>query len=687
MVMRIGGLASGMDIDTLVSDLMKAERIPLDKIKQKKQITEWQRDGFREMNSLLLSFRNKTFDMKLSDTYRARTTTSSNESKVVATAKSSAALSSFNISRIQKLATAATKNNAGAISDPGTKIDPTKSLYEIQDNFLNNNFGWETGSVESETIVVSDTNEPIRLKNLKRDDGVTLQNIPTDTSVIVNGKSYEVVDIEDGLTDDQVYVTADGELKFKNALAKGSTIKVDYAATSKVETFSASEEKESIQLSKKPVSSLELTVGDTTYTYDEFTNSFTDGSNTINDITLDANTGKVTFANGIADNKEIKANYEQSYFSFDLSAHTSKGQVNQRFLIQGSESLNSTLNKITSSNVGVSAFYDEYTDRVTLTRKETGNFNESGVEIETSAGFLNNILRFGSGVETGGDNAEFTINGLETQRTSNTFEMNGVSFTLKDTLNKVEEGETAPTVVEPSISINISNNTDKVFENIKSFIDEYNTLIDKIHSKVNEERYRDYLPLTDDEREQLTDKQQEDWEERAKSGLLRRDPLLTNILSQMRSDFYTPVSGNNIDPNYNQLTSIGIKTTSNYMDGGKLEITESELRQAIEDNPAAIEALFTSSGTTNGEKGILNRLYDNLTITMDNIKEKAGNSNTTNSQFTLGRNLDNITDQIQRFEDRLTQVEDRYWRQFTAMEKAIQQSNSQMSYLMQQFSS
>ena len=56
MVTRIGGLASGMDIDTLVSDLMKAERLPLDKLTQKKQILEWQRDDYRSMNTLLSDF-------------------------------------------------------------------------------------------------------------------------------------------------------------------------------------------------------------------------------------------------------------------------------------------------------------------------------------------------------------------------------------------------------------------------------------------------------------------------------------------------------------------------------------------------------------------------------------------------------------------------------------------------------
>lgn len=88
---RIGGLASGMDIDTLVSDLMKAERIPLNKLTQKKQILEWQRDGYRDMNKLLSEFDKLIFDnMTLESSLVKKTATSSNSAAVTATANSSA---------------------------------------------------------------------------------------------------------------------------------------------------------------------------------------------------------------------------------------------------------------------------------------------------------------------------------------------------------------------------------------------------------------------------------------------------------------------------------------------------------------------------------------------------------------------------------------------------------------------
>ena len=74
--MRISGLASGIDTDTMVKQLMQAERIPLDKLKQNKQTLEWKRDDYRSINTLLTNFRQDVFNMKLSSSYRSRTTSS-----------------------------------------------------------------------------------------------------------------------------------------------------------------------------------------------------------------------------------------------------------------------------------------------------------------------------------------------------------------------------------------------------------------------------------------------------------------------------------------------------------------------------------------------------------------------------------------------------------------------------------
>jgi flagellar hook-associated protein 2 len=669
--MRIGGLASGMDIDQLVKDLMKAERMPLDKLYQKKQILEWQRDDYREMNSLLLALRNEVFNMKLSSKYRARTATSSNEAKVTATATSAASTASYTITEVKQLATAATKVSTATVSG-GTKIDPSKGLYEIKDNFADSTFNWKQGSVESQTISVSadGTNFSLGLKT-----GVNVDISNTDIVVKVDGKAYNVVTTGSPNTG-EVKIDSSGNLKFGDTIKASQTITVDYYTdVRKDDDKTLSTATKEIQLQKGSIVDGSLTLDIDGTIYSNVGNEIRDGSN--NKVgTIDLATGKITMDNEIAAGAVIKATYKQNYFTFGITTYDSSGQaVTEKFGVQGNESLNTVINRVNNSKAGVTMFYDSFSDKVTLTRKETGNFNQSGDEIITSGEFLNTVLKFGSAVEQGGQNAKFTINGLETERTSNTFTMSGVTFTLKGTFS----------ASDPSVSISISNNTEAVFENIKNFIDKYNETIDKIQKKISEERYRDYLPLTDEQKEAMSEKQIELWEEKAKSGLLRRDPILSIGLSQMRLNFYDPVTNSSVNPKYKQLASIGITTSSNYLDGGKLIIDEAKLKAAIEEDPESVEKIFTSSGTTDSEKGIMNRLYDTIDSIMEKIYERAGKETWTNAQFTIGKNLLDLDRRIDAFEDRLIEIEDRYWRQFTAMEKAINQYNSQAMYLMNFF--
>lgn len=667
-MMRISGLASGMDIDKLVSDLMKAERMPLDKLKQKKQILEWQRDEYREINALLLTLRNEVFNMKLNSKYRVRTATSSDDTKVTATATSTASTASYTITEVRQLASAASKVSTTTVSG-ATKIDPSKGLYEIKDNFAVNTFNWKQGSVETQAISVTadGTNFSLNLKT-----GVSVDTTNTDIVVKVDGKAYTVVTTGTPSTG-QVKIDSSGNLTFGDTIKSGSAISVNYYTNvRKDDDKTLSTATKEIQLQKGSIVAGTLTLDIGGSIYSNVGSEIRDGSG--NKVgTIDLATGKITMDNEIAAGTVIKATYKQNYFTFGITTYDSSGQtVTEKFGVQGNESLNTVINRVNSSNAGVTMFYDSFSDKVTLTRKETGDFNKSGDEIITSGGFLNNVLGFGSAVEKGGQNAKFTINGLSTERTSNTFEMSGVTFTLKNTF----------LATDPSVSITIKNDVESVFQNIKNFIDKYNETIDKIQKKISEERYRDYLPLTDEQKQAMSEKQIELWEEKAKSGLLRRDSILSSGLSQMRLNFYDPVA--TIDTKYKQLASIGI-TTSNYLDGGKLIIDEAKLKAAIQDDPESVEKLFTSSGTTDGEKGIAVRLYDTLKGIIDKITQKAGSTASINTQFTIGKDLIDIDQRINAFNDRLKQVEDRYYRQFTAMEKAIQRANEQSMYLMNAF--
>ncbi|WP_394234725.1 flagellar filament capping protein FliD [Niallia oryzisoli] len=701
--MRISGLASGMDIDSIVSDMMKVKRMPLDKLKQQKQTMEWQRDDYREMNTLLLNFRSELTQMKLSSKYRTRTTTTTDDSKVTATATSAAALSSYSISSVKQLASAETRTNTGSISNGS--FDADKSMYLQKDSLGLGSYAWNTGAISSKSIDVKTASNTIKFEEMAN----LAPNVKTSTigtwSVKVNGIGYKVVasDIENlSLKENEVQIKTDGNMIFGKSLAKDSVVKIDYVANNRTDNVNIAADATTIKLSKGAIKNvykdivLNISADGQLSSKVSLTINAEADNNGLYEIKngddvvgrLNKDTGEITLTSEMhnlkTDSKatmSLEVNYDHRYKTFSFDTSTSKGERHDSFLISASDSLNSVINQVNSSSVGVNLFFDSVTGRMTMTRNETGDFKPDGDEISFSGSFINDVMKFrDSKANVEGQNAIFTINGLETNRSSNSFSINGVTFTLKQTFNEIGTDQTATPV---TIAINNDNNT--IFENIKGFIDKYNELIGKIQEKTQQERYKGYTPLTDEQREQLSDKQQEQWEEKAKSGLLRRDQTLTSLLSSMRMDFYGKVESEKINPVYSQLASIGIKTTANYLEGGKLEINEAQLKKAIEEDPESIEALFNASGTTNGQKGIAQRLYDTVGRTMDVLYEKAGKSYSTNNQFTIGKQLNNINDQIDSLEDRLTAIEDRYYRQFTAMEKAIQNANQQSAYITQNF--
>ena len=213
------------------------------------------------------------------------------------------------------------------------------------------------------------------------------------------------------------------------------------------------------------------------------------------------------------------------------------------------------------------------------------------------------------------------------------------------------------------------------------FIDKYNETIDAMNTSQFEERYRDFKPLTEEQREEMTEDQIKRWEEKAKSGILRGESAIRDGMYTLRQSLQQKVETSGA---YTLLSEVGITTTKNYLDGGKLEVNEEKLRTALRENPDDVFKLFSNSeeGTSSG---LINRFDDALDRTRANIEQKAGRSTQTLDNYQLGKNMKALEERIETFERRMVKVEERYWNQFTAMEKAISQLNQQSSFLFSQF--
>ncbi|MET1181390.1 flagellar hook-associated protein 2 [Peribacillus simplex] len=341
--------------------------------------------------------------------------------------------------------------------------------------------------------------------------------------------------------------------------------------------------------------------------------------------------------------------------------------------LSADDTLESVINKI-NANSGVTLFFDEASQQFSITAKSTGDVKDRAeIELGGTGDFFD-MLKMASNNEgtggTKGENASIVYNGLEISRPSNTFQINGAEITVKQ--------KTTDTVTFSSTA-----DVDAILDTITQFVNKYNEVIKKVQDKTGEAKYRSFTPLTSEQKKAMTEDEVKLWEEKAKSGTLKSDSTLKSLLTTMRSSLYTSVDG---ITGKNSLSSLGITTTKNYLEGGKLTIDEDKLRAAISEDPNAIYDLFMANGSEKSDKGLARRLRDDIESSMKVITEKAGKAGYVNNNFTLGKLVDGLDKKISTFEAKLTKLESRYYNQFTAMEKAIQKANSQSASLASYFS-
>jgi len=364
---------------------------------------------------------------------------------------------------------------------------------------------------------------------------------------------------------------------------------------------------------------------------------------------------------------------------FSITTYNPDGTPNsETFTIDTTvDSLNGVIAKINakSNTLGITAFYEASTDKVVIATTKTGDYATNEIEIaDVTDTFALGTLALSATAQ--GQNAIVDINGLTgIQQYENTFTLNNVTFTLKK-----------PTGGTP-VTVTVTHDTDTVFNTIKSFVEEFNKLLDTFNGKLNEPRYPDYQPLTDEQKRELTEYETKQWEEKAKSGLLQNDGILRDIVFELRQAITTPVQGLT---NYNDIFDIGI-STGFYYEGGKLYIDETKLREAISANAEGVMELFTANptGATYEQKGLGIRLYEKVNEAVDRLTDEAGYPNTfmIYDQSFIGDSLRDLEDRIASMNYRLEQLEARYWRQFTVMEQVIAQFNSQSMWLTRQTSS
>lgn len=290
-----------------------------------------------------------------------------------------------------------------------------------------------------------------------------------------------------------------------------------------------------------------------------------------------------------------------------------------------------------------------------------------------------------SGTFVQGRNLQLEINGQQVETSSNSFTADGTTMTFTSAAQGAE------------FTYEVKKDNSSAIEAIKSFVEDYNKIIEEVYAELDQKPDSDYYALTDDDIEEmdLSEKQQEKWETKAKQGLLYNDSAVSSVMQKMRSVLYSTVK--TADGETFSLFSMGITTSDDWGDHGKLEIDETKLEAAFEQYSDQIGELFAGTSVDeNGntvKTGIMHKLDDVLTGAVKTTGArkdkgtlvqlagtKTGTSATDNSIYDQ---LKSISTLISSLEDRYEQQQDRYWKQFSNLETMMGNLNSQTSYIQQ----
>lgn len=270
-----------------------------------------------------------------------------------------------------------------------------------------------------------------------------------------------------------------------------------------------------------------------------------------------------------------------------------------------------------------------------------------------------------------GQDAIIELNGATFTSNTNNFSVNGLTIQALS-VNKAEE----------PVTITTDTDVDGIYNMIKDFLKEYNEVVNYMSEKYNAASAKGYEPLTDDEKDAMSDKEIEKWEEKIKDSLLRKDSTISTISSEMRSNMMKSFEINGTKYN---LSSFGIATL------GYFEAAENErgafhiagdtddtytsgkadkLRAAIAKDPDTVIEFFSK---------LSNEVYGSLTKRMSSTTMRSAYTLYNDKQ--MNKEYSSYTTKISEWEDKITKKEDFYYKKFTAMEKALAQLNSQQSSL------
>lgn len=373
----------------------------------------------------------------------------------------------------------------------------------------------------------------------------------------------------------------------------------------------------------------------------------------------------------------------------------------EKIEVTADSTLSEMMDKINASKAGVKATYLASENKFALIASETGTGREVQTEKDSAAAVIfGGVVTKSDGTEvtkgtsTDGKNAviEVSYGGLPTtlESTTNTFDVDGLKLTVKGRFGYLDDGSLDTT---KAVTFSAQADVDGATERVKKFIEEYNELVDSVNTEITTRPDSDYGPLSDAQKDEMSETSIENWEKKAKQGLLFNDSNMRELSTSIQSMMVRVINnGANSKEIAKSLQEIGISASDDVYSGGKLVFDETKFRTAMKDDPDKVAEIICGSG--DGKTGLVGTISDSLSNFATRFAYKHGGSygklvevagstklsrSVTNNQ--IYKQLQQMQEDLEKLQQTLSTEQDRYISQFTSMETLISQMNSQSSYL------
>ena len=716
MGIRMSGLSSGMDTEAIVKELMSAQSLKKNKVVKAKTKLEWTQTKWADLNTKLTGlYNNFVTKMQLSTAYRTKKTTISDTSKASVSAKTNAVNGSY---------TMEVKNIATAQYLTGAKIDvsATDKLVDLDSSLLNKEISITTGGTTTKFAVTADTT--------LKDFTSALQNAGLNASFDDAQKRIFISSKDSGVANTFSISTSglsNAEVTARGALCEAA----GYSNMSNTNKASFDEAMQALQTSgvgtddyNKALDTIAKLSYDTkkasadtaaeTYVkaklysekYSEYEekareslkNTYLDDDGNLKTgktqedydkaVAKKADTDTVSYISSQLKEDDVKLQIEEAAFSGKTEADMadfSEKAVSKYYssgvkAFTGMDGVDED-----SEKTRMAAYTEKYasvTDRnEALSSSALTSLGLADISVDadgkvTVNGGANDSTN--TSIPTGmalieGSDSKIILNGAELTSSSSVVSANGLEISL-----------TGVTKENESVTFSVTTDTDAIYDSVKSFLKEYNSVMKEMNTLYNADSAKGYEPLTSQEKEAMSDDEVKEWETKIKNSLLRSDSTLGSIINAMRSAMQTTVE---YDGGTYALSSLGIMTSTDYTEGGLLHIygdpddsvysaKDDKLKKALEENPDVVIATLTG-------------VFGNLRQTMSD--KMAGSKYSSSMSFyndiKMKSDVKDYESDIKDWEDKLAEMEDAYYSKFTAMETALAKLQSQQSTMSGLFSS